>query len=120
MPRSDPFDRLLRKALQTHDVPPVPPSLLKTWQAPGAQSGAKWLWIMPGTVFVAGIAVGVWLAPMGLGNAFSALKGTVAGLWHGLPASTMAWAFALILAVAVFAFDGLRSILTHLKQAKEA
>ena len=59
--------------------------------------------------------VGVWLAPMGLGNAFNALKVTLAGVWQSLPESTVTWAFALILAVTVFAFDGLRSILTRLK-----
>ena len=115
MPDFDPFDRLLRKALQTHDIPPVPPSLLKAWQPAGPESTAKWLWLMPGLVFTAGIVVGVWLAPMGLGNAFTALKGTVADVWYGLPESTVTWAFAVVLAVSVFAFDGLRSILTRLK-----
>lgn len=115
MPNSDPFDALLQKALQTHDLPPVPPSLLKTWQPVRAETGAKWLWIMPGTVFVTGIVVGVWLAPMGLGNAFSALKDTLAGVLHSLPESTVAWALALILAVTALAFDGLRSILARLK-----
>ncbi|MBP7981451.1 MAG: hypothetical protein KAY90_00505 [Arenimonas sp.] len=115
MPDSDPFDGLLRKALQTHDFPPVPPSLLKTWQPVRAETGAKWLWIMPGMLFATGIFVGVWLAPMGLGNAFSALKDTLADVLHSLPESTVAWALALILALAVFAFDGLRSILTRLK-----
>jgi hypothetical protein len=115
MPDSDPFDRLLQKALQSHDVPPVPPSLLKAWQPVRPESGAKWLWLMPGMVFVTGIVVGVWLAPMGLGNAFAALKSTVAGVWHGLPETTVTWAFAVVLAVMVFAFDGLRSFLTRLK-----
>lgn len=115
MPNSDPFDALLQKALQTHDFPPVPPSLLKTWQPARPETGAKWLWIMPGLLFVTGIVVGVWLAPMGLGNAFSALKGTLASVWHSLPESAVTWALVLILAAAVFAFDGLRSVLTRLK-----
>ena len=115
MPNSDPFDGLLRKALQTQDFPPVPPGLLRTWQPLRAETGAKWLWIMPGMLFATGIFVGVWLAPMGLGNAFNALKVTLAGVWQSLPESTVTWAFALILAVTVFAFDGLRSILARLK-----
>lgn len=115
MPNADPFDALLQKALQTHDFPPVPPGLLKAWQSARPEASAKWLWLMPGMVFVTGIVVGVWLAPMGLGNAFAALKGTLAGVWHGLPESTVAWAFALAMAVSVFAFDGLRGILTRLK-----
>jgi hypothetical protein len=115
MPNSDPFDALLQKALQTHDLPPVPPGLLKAWQPAGSESGAKWLWLMPGLVFVTGIVVGVWLAPMGLGNAFGALKDTLAGVLHSLPVSTAAWALALVMAVTALAFDGLRSILARLK-----
>ncbi len=61
-----------------------------------------------------GIAVGVWLAPMGLGNAFAVLGATFASLWHSLPESTLAWASAVAVAVAVFAFDGLRSLRARL------
>jgi hypothetical protein len=114
MPTSDPFDGLLRKALQSDDFPPIPASLLKSWQVPHAEKAAKWLWILPGLVFVAGIAVGVWLAPMGLGNAFAALGVTFTSLWHSLPESTLAWASAVAVAVAVFAFDGLRSLRARL------
>jgi len=111
MSNSDPFDALLQKALQSQDFPPVPPALLKTWQTSRAETGAQWLWIMPALLFVTGIVVGVWLAPMGLGNAFGALKGTLAGVWQSLPESTVTWAFTLILAASVFAFDGLRNVL---------
>jgi hypothetical protein len=115
MPNSDPFDRLLRKALQSQDFPPIPASLLKSWQLPQAEKGAKWLWIIPVCVFITGIVVGVWLAPMGLGNAFNALRAAVHDAWLNLPESTLAWVLALVLAVTVFAFDGLRSVLARLK-----
>ena len=52
MPNTDPFDALLQKALQTDDFPPVPPGLLKAWQPARPGAGAKWLWLMPGMVFV--------------------------------------------------------------------
>jgi hypothetical protein len=115
MSHSDPFDGLLRKALQSQDFPPIPASLLKSWQAARAENATKWLWIMPGMVFVAGIAVGVWLAPMGLGNALNALGAAFARLWHSLPEGTLAWAAVLAIAVTVYAFDGLRSVLARLK-----
>lgn len=113
MPNSDPFDSLLRKALQTQGIPPLPASLLKAWQKPRAETAAKWLWIMPGLVFVAGITVGVWLAPMGLSNAFNALSDTLTAVWLGLPENALLWALALISAVTVLAIDGLRSVLVR-------
>jgi hypothetical protein len=115
MPNSDPFDGLLRKALQTQDIPPLPTSLLKMWQKPRAETAAKWLWIMPGLVFVAGITVGVWLAPMGLSNAFNALSEKLTAVWLSLPENTLLWALALITAVMVLAIDGLRSVLVRRK-----
>jgi hypothetical protein len=115
MPNSDPFDGLLRKALQTQDFPPLPASLLKTWQRPRAETAAKWLWIMPGLVFVAGIAVGVWLAPMGLSNAFNAFSASLTSVWLSLPENALLWALALTMAVTVLAIDGLRSVLARWK-----
>ena len=48
------------------------------------------------------------------GNAFAVLGATFASLWHSLPESTLTWASAVAVAVAVFAFDGLRSLRARL------
>jgi hypothetical protein len=115
MPNSDSFDRLIQKALQRQDFPPMPDSLLTAWRPQPAEKSVNWLWLMPGLVFVLGVSIGVWLAPMGLGKAFHALGTAFVGIWRNVPESTLAWAFALLLASAVFAFDSIRSALGRLK-----
>lgn len=109
MHNSNSFDDLLQKALQTNDFPPIPASLLASWQPKRTENGAKWLWILPSVVFVFGIFVGVWLAPLGLGNAFVSLKMSLSNIWNSIPSAALAWALALVVAAVVFTFDGLRS-----------
>lgn len=101
MSTPDPFERLLHKAFQQHALPPVPPRLLATWQAP-AKSNA-WLWLLPGLVFSLGLLLGVALAPLGLGAAFASLLEA----WAFLPKTALYWLLALCLALAALALDGL-------------
>ena len=115
MPNSEQFDELLKHALQSQPLPPIPDGILNAWRPAPSNKGMKWLWIMPGVVFVFGIGIGVWLAPLGLSNAFLALKDTMFGIWHGVPMATFAWAASVLLAVAVFSIDSLRGHLTRFK-----
>ena len=115
MPNSNSFDRLIQKALATQDYPPLPKSILNAWQAPRSESSAKWLWILPSMVFVVGIGIGVELAPLGLTNAFSAIKVSLMNAWQSFPENALKWALALMLAVSILAFDSLRSLLGRLK-----
>jgi hypothetical protein len=111
MPSSNSFERLIQKALETHDYPPIPASILQKWQPTHSEKGAKWLWILPSLVFVIGISVGVWLAPLGLSNAFISMKMALFTIWNSIPSATLAWALALVIAAMVFTFDGLRRVL---------
>ena len=106
MSHSDPFDDVLKAAFRSEPLPPVPGSLLAAWQ-PAESSSSKWLFLMPSALFVLGLVVGVWLAPLGLGAAFTALKTVLGDVLAGVSSETLAWAFALAIAVAVFAVDGL-------------
>ena len=115
MSNSDSFDRLIQKALESNDFPPIPSSILQKWQAPQTENGAKWLWILPSLIFVIGITVGVWLAPLGLTNALAAIKETLMYAWQSFPEDAFKWALALLLAVSVLAFDSLRSLLGRSK-----
>lgn len=115
MPSSDSFDRQIQKALQSQDFPPVPESLLNAWHPHRVEKRAKWIWIMPGLVFTLGVSIGTWLAPMGLSNAFQTFGAVFVGFWQKLPESTMAWAFALLLATVVIAFDSVRAAFGRLK-----
>ncbi len=111
MPNSNSFDRLIQKALETQDFPPLPKSILNAWQTPKSESSAKWLWILPSLVFVFGISVGIWLAPLGLSNAFIGMKMALSTIWNSIPSAALTWALALVIAAVVFTFDGLRSVL---------
>lgn len=111
MPNSNSFEHLIHKALQTNDFPPIPSSILQKWQPTHSEKGVKWLWILPSLVFVIGVSVGVWLAPLGLSNAFIAIKMALSTIWSSIPSATLTWALALVIAVAVLTFDGLRSVL---------
>ena len=111
MPNSNSFDRLIQKALETQDFPPLPKGILNAWQTPRSESSAKWLWILPSVVFVVGIGIGAELAPLGLSNAFSTIKGSLVNIWQSVPEGALKWAFALVIAAVVFTFDGLRSVL---------
>lgn len=115
MPNSNSFDRLIQKALESNDFPPIPSSILQKWQAPQTEKGAKWLWILPSLIFVIGISVGVWLAPLGLGNALASLKLSFTNIFNSLPESTLTWALAFGLAIAVFAIDGMRGQFRRLR-----
>lgn len=106
MSHSDPFDAVLKAAFRNEPLPPVPGSVLTVWK-PTESNSSKWLFLMPGTLFVLGLVVGVWLAPLGLGAAFSALKTVLGEVLAGVSSETLAWALALAIAAAVFAVDGL-------------
>lgn len=110
MPNSNSFDDLIQKALQSQDFPPLPKSILNAWQAPRSESSAKWLWILPGVVFVVGIGIGVELAPLGLTNAFSSMKGLLMHAWQNIPEEALKWAFALLLGVVAFSFDSIKRV----------
>lgn len=109
MSESEAFERLLRKSLQSHDLPPVPATILRTWQLRRTEPAAPWLWIMPLAVFMIGIGTGVVLAPLGLTTAYDAVRQALAGVWHALPRNAWAWAFALLAGVALLALDAMRS-----------
>lgn len=108
MSAPDPFDDLLRRALRSHDIPPVPPTLAAAWHPARPDAGARWLWLVPSGLFVAGLVLGVWLAPFGLTATFAFLQATFAAVWHGVPPGVATWGSALLLAVAVLALDGAR------------
>ncbi|MBP7370423.1 MAG: hypothetical protein KA902_03195 [Arenimonas sp.] len=115
MHNSNSFDHLIQKALQTNDFPPIPASILQKWQPKRLESGAKWLWILPSVVFVLGIFVGVWLAPLGLENAFVSLKLSLSAIWNLIPSAALSWALALVITMVVLSFDGLKSVFLRLK-----
>ncbi len=110
MPNSNSFDRLIQKALQSQDIPPLPPSILSAWQMPRSELAAKWLWILPSIIFVLGIGIGVELAPLGLTNAFSTMKGSLVNIWQSVPEGALMWAFALLLGVIAFSFDSIKRV----------
>jgi hypothetical protein len=58
-----------------------------------------------------GIVIGVWLAPLGLGNALAGLKLSFINIFSSLPESALAWALALGLAIAVLALDSVRVLI---------
>ncbi len=115
MPNSNSFDRLIQKALETQDFPPLPKSILNTWQTPKSELAAKWLWILPSVVFILGIGIGVELAPLGLTNAFSAMKSTLLSLGLAIPADAWKWALALLLGVIAFSVDSMKGVFNRLK-----
>lgn len=115
MPSSNSFDRLIQKALATQDYPPIPSSILQKWQPTHSEKGLKWLWILPSLVFVMGVSVGVWLAPLGLSNAFVSLKMALSTIWNTIPSATLTWVLALVITAVVLAFDGLRSVLLRFR-----
>ena len=73
-----------------------------------SEKTTNWLWIAPGLVFLLGIVVGVWLAPMGLSYAFESLKLSFVAIMHYFPESTLPWALALVLAIIVLTMDNMR------------
>ena len=109
MPDSEPFERLLQKALRTQDLPPIPVSILHAWQRPRADSGAKWVWLLPAVVFVLGLAIGSQLAPLGLGSAFGSVRTALSDIWRYLPDSTLPWAAALLSGALIIAMDSIRA-----------
>jgi hypothetical protein len=115
MPNSEAFERLLRKALQTQDLPPIPVSIQKAWQQPRIDSGAKWVWLLPTLIFILGLATGSALAPLGLSTVFISVKSALLAVWQSLPENTLAWAGVLLLGVLVMAFDSIRSAYRRLK-----
>ena len=115
MPNSNSFDRLIQKALETQDYPPIPSSILRKWQPTHSEKGVKWLWILPSLVFVIGVSVGVWLAPLGLSNAFIGMKMALSTIWNSIPNATLNWGLALVIAIVVLTFDGLRSVLVRFR-----
>ena len=115
MPNSEAFERLLRRALQTQDLPPIPASILHAWQRPQADSGAKWVWLLPAAVFVLGLAIGSQLAPLGLGSAFRSAGSALSVVWQSLPENTLIWAGVLLLGALIIAFDSIRMALKRLK-----
>lgn len=115
MRNSNSFDHMLKKAFETQDYPPIPPALLQLWQRNRSEKTTNWLWIAPGLVFLLGIVVGVWLAPMGLSNAFVSLKMALSTIWNTIPSATLTWALALVITAVVLAFDGLRSVLLRFR-----
>ena len=108
MRNSSSFDHILKKAFETQDYPPIPPALLQQWQRNRSEKTTNWLWIAPGLVFLLGIVVGVWLAPMGLSCAFESLKLSFVAIMHYFPESTLPWALALVLAIIVLTMDNMR------------
>jgi hypothetical protein len=108
MSTPDPFEHLLQKAFKKQSMPPVPPRILDTWQAP-ARSNA-WLWLLPGLVFSMGLVLGVALAPLGLGAAFASLQASLLEAWAFLPKTALYWLLALCLALAVLLLDGLTRV----------
>jgi hypothetical protein len=110
MPNSNSFDHLIQKALETQDYPPIPSSILQKWQPMHSEKGAKWLWILPSLVFIMGVTVGVWLAPMGLGNAFFAMQRAFLSIFNAMLESSFSWALAVVLAVVVLAMDSMRGV----------
>jgi hypothetical protein len=115
MQKRNSFDCLIQKALETNDFPPIPTALLQKWQPAGAEKGAKWIWILPSLVFVLGIGVGVELAPLGLSNAFFAMKTAMLSLGQLIPADAWKWALVLFFGVLAFSVESMRSIFTRLK-----
>lgn len=115
MPNSNSFDRLIQKALETQDYPPIPSSILQKWQVNQSENSSKWLWILPSFVFVMGVSVGVWLAPLGLSNAFVSLKMSFVNIFSSLPDGTLAWALALGLAMVVLVIDGVRGLFARFR-----
>ena len=108
MPNSNSFEKLLKKSFETQNYPPIPTSILQKWQTNPLEKGAKWLWIVPGLVFMMGILVGVWLAPLGLSNAFEGMKLSFVAVLQSFPESTLTWALALALTMVILAIDSMR------------
>ncbi len=115
MHNSNSFDHLIQKALQTNNIPPIPAALLQKWQPVRSEKGAKWIWILPSLVFILGIGLGVELAPLGLSNAFSAIKNTLQNVWQSIPEDALKWAFALLLGVVAFSVDSMKGMFNRLK-----
>lgn len=110
MPNSKSIEHLLKKTFEAQRYPPIPTSILQKWQANQSEKSAKWLWLAPGLVFMMGILVGVWLAPMGLSNAFESMKLSLIAIMQSIPESAIAWAFALVLSIVVLAMDSMRGL----------
>ncbi len=115
MPNSEAFERILRKALQTQDLPPIPASIQNAWQRPRAEAGAKWVWLLPAVIFVLGLAVGSVLAPLGLGSAVASIASALTDVWRSLPENTVSWARALLTGALIIAFDSFRNLYSRLK-----
>ena len=115
MSDSEAFERLLQKALRTQDLPPIPVSILHAWQRPRADSGAKWVWLLPAVVFVLGLAIGSQLAPLGLGSAFGSVRSALSDVWLSLPEKTLSWAGVLLLGALIIVFDTFRNLYRRLK-----
>jgi hypothetical protein len=107
MPTSDAFEELLRKAIQTQPLPPVPPGILAAWQPKSAPASSPWIWLLPGAIFSIGLVLGVILAPLGLTAALNAFKASLADLDSALSGNAGMWLAALCLALALLTIDGL-------------
>lgn len=115
MHNSDSFERLLQKALQTQDLPPIPASIQSTWLPVRADTGAKWVWMLPVMIFVLGLAIGSVLAPLGLGSAFASIASALSDVWRSLPENTVSWAGVLLIGALIIAFDSFRNLYSRLK-----
>lgn len=120
MRNSDTFERLLHKALQTQDLPPIPASIQTPWLHGRADPGAKWVWLLPVMIFVLGLAIGSILAPLGLGSAFGSVATALSDIWRSVPENTLSWAGALLLGALIITIDSFRSLYCRLKSAKIA
>lgn len=115
MHNSDSFERLLQKALQTQDLPPIPALIQSPWLPARADSGAKWVWLLPVMIFVLGLAIGSVLAPLGLGSAFASIASALSDVWQSLPENTLSWAGVLLFGALIIAFDSFRNLYSRLK-----
>ncbi len=115
MRNSETFERLLQKALQTQDLPPIPASIQTPWLPVRADSGAKWVWMLPVMIFVLGLAIGAVLAPLGLGSAFATVASALSDVWLALRGNTLSWAWVLLLGALIIAFDSFRNLYSRLK-----
>ena len=115
MRNSEALERLLHKALQTQDLPPIPASIQAPWLQVRTDSGAKWVWLLPVMIFVLGLAIGSQLAPLGLGSAFGTVVSALSDVWLSLPEKTLSWAGVLLLGALIIVFDTFRNLYRRLK-----
>ena len=118
MPNSEAFERLLQKALQSHDCPPVPAAILRTWQHPPVASTIRWVWLSPLLLFTAGLLIGSMLAPIGFDSAFRSIRLAISSVLTLLPDNALSWALLLLAGVLVLAADSLRELMRRRRREK--